>query len=605
MTLSKLNGVTWASIAKRNGVVIASISKVAGQTVPAGSSDVQNTVTIDNTGNASTLTNYQVKIAVTYAATMQADFSDLRFRDTDNTTALSFWIESYVASTSAVVWVKVPSIAGSSTKTIYMHHGDTAAAGRSSGYDTFLLFDDNYFSYPVIKKGTAGAWDSARVVGGGIGLDTLTGTYHMYYLGETADTATFKMGHATSTDLFTWTKDAGNPILSPADAWEGAGYNGGVPLTDLQGNLITYSGKYWIAYACVGTPQKNGLASADSPNGPWTKHGSNPIFSGRNDGTSWDSYGVVIFSLVKEGSTFYIFYEATSSSSSEYSIGYATSTDLLTWTRSASAILTSGGGWEASSVLDPIIRKYGSTYYLFYTGGPKTTSTSQANGYATATSITGTYTKFGSNPITPQGVSFPQVIQRGNTYFIIGDNHNLFDKTMYATNDLTKLWEWKAPTGAPVVSSAQLTLKGSTVDSVESPKTFQYKAARGRINWKGSNTKFKWWGFITGNGASDYIVLETPRTGTNLILATNNGSASTSTVEASVSNAFKIYDIMWKSGEVIVKVDGSGTVTKTTNIPSSSINHAMKNFEDTTSDLVVDWTLIREYSKPEPTTSVS
>ncbi|MCX6354291.1 MAG: DUF2341 domain-containing protein [Candidatus Aureabacteria bacterium] len=60
-------------------------------------------VTINNTGSA--LANYQVKINVTYDSDMKSDFSDLRFTDSDGTTLLNYWVESYTASTSAVAWV--------------------------------------------------------------------------------------------------------------------------------------------------------------------------------------------------------------------------------------------------------------------------------------------------------------------------------------------------------------------------------------------------------------------------------------------------------------------------------------------------------------------
>ena len=65
-------------------------------------------VTISNPGSG--LTDYQVKVDVTYDADMQPDFDDIRFVDSDDSTALSHWRESYTASTSAIFWVKVSSI---------------------------------------------------------------------------------------------------------------------------------------------------------------------------------------------------------------------------------------------------------------------------------------------------------------------------------------------------------------------------------------------------------------------------------------------------------------------------------------------------------------
>lgn len=99
-------------------------------------------ITIDNTGNASTLADYQVKLDITYDAKMNSDFSDLRFTSSDGTTELDFWVQDYAASTNATVWVEVPSIPASSIAEIYVYYGNSEATSISDGEDTFLLFDD-------------------------------------------------------------------------------------------------------------------------------------------------------------------------------------------------------------------------------------------------------------------------------------------------------------------------------------------------------------------------------------------------------------------------------------------------------------------------------
>ncbi|CAD7771773.1 Periplasmic copper-binding protein (NosD) [Candidatus Methanoperedenaceae archaeon GB37] len=94
-------------------------------------------VTIENTGGP--LTDYQVRINVTYDSDMKSDFSDLRFTDSDGS-ILPYWIEEYTEATSAVLWVKIPEIP--SQKTIYMHYGNPSATSESSIHDTFLFGDD-------------------------------------------------------------------------------------------------------------------------------------------------------------------------------------------------------------------------------------------------------------------------------------------------------------------------------------------------------------------------------------------------------------------------------------------------------------------------------
>jgi hypothetical protein len=137
-------------------------------------------VTIDNTGNANTLTDYQVKIEVAYDSDMQPGFDDLIFTDSDGVTELSYWVEEKTDSSSAIVWVKVPSLPGSSTKIIYMYYGNPAATSASNGDDTFLFFDDFAGASLDTSK-----WDNlcdgsgtATIVAGRLRLDSPAGAYN-------------------------------------------------------------------------------------------------------------------------------------------------------------------------------------------------------------------------------------------------------------------------------------------------------------------------------------------------------------------------------------------------------------------------------------------
>jgi len=93
-------------------------------------------ITIDNTANSNTLTDYQVKVVVDTASLiasgkMNSDCSDMRFADASDV-ALSYWIESGCNTTNTVVWVKVPSIPASGTTTIYMYYGNPNAVSESN-----------------------------------------------------------------------------------------------------------------------------------------------------------------------------------------------------------------------------------------------------------------------------------------------------------------------------------------------------------------------------------------------------------------------------------------------------------------------------------------
>jgi len=92
---------------------------------------------------------YQMRINVTYSSGgdincsghCQTDFDDIRFVDTDNTTVLPYWRETYVSSSYAIFWVNVSADAMADGK-ILMYYGNPSATTKSNGTNTFLFFDD-------------------------------------------------------------------------------------------------------------------------------------------------------------------------------------------------------------------------------------------------------------------------------------------------------------------------------------------------------------------------------------------------------------------------------------------------------------------------------
>lgn len=94
-------------------------------------------------------------ISVPYDSDMKNDFSDLRFTDSDKLTLIPYWVESYVQSDHAVVWVKVPLIPASSVKTIYMYYGNPQASSESNPDETFDVFI-NFTGDGVISHGGSG-----------------------------------------------------------------------------------------------------------------------------------------------------------------------------------------------------------------------------------------------------------------------------------------------------------------------------------------------------------------------------------------------------------------------------------------------------------------
>ena len=92
----------------------------------------EQAITINNTSNTSTLTNYQVSVTLNTqslisAGQMQSNCSDIRFTDSNKSTLLYAWLESGCNTTNTIIWVKIPSITASSNYIIYLYYGSTTA----------------------------------------------------------------------------------------------------------------------------------------------------------------------------------------------------------------------------------------------------------------------------------------------------------------------------------------------------------------------------------------------------------------------------------------------------------------------------------------------
>jgi len=112
-----------------------------------GSWQYRRSITINNTQNSNTLTDYQVLINVTYNSHMNSDFSDLRFtwyNSSDSSeTEIPYCIENYVSLSYAETWIKVPKIPANSYATVYVYYGNTTiVSSKSNGDSTFLFFDN-------------------------------------------------------------------------------------------------------------------------------------------------------------------------------------------------------------------------------------------------------------------------------------------------------------------------------------------------------------------------------------------------------------------------------------------------------------------------------
>jgi hypothetical protein len=97
-------------------------------------------ITVTESSGAA-LTDYQVKIDLSYEPSMLPDFGDLRFTNASGS-LLDYWLESKTDGDSATVWVEVDDIAASADTVIYMYYSNPSASSASDGASTFIFFDD-------------------------------------------------------------------------------------------------------------------------------------------------------------------------------------------------------------------------------------------------------------------------------------------------------------------------------------------------------------------------------------------------------------------------------------------------------------------------------
>jgi len=85
---------------------------------------------------------------------------------------------------------------------------------------------------------------------------------------------------------------------------------------------------------------------------------------------SWEGNEVSPNSIVVEGSTLRLYYHAGGSQLTNRRIGVATSNDGMTWTKSPNPILDLGasGAFDDNQVAEPRVLRIGGTYRMYYTG---------------------------------------------------------------------------------------------------------------------------------------------------------------------------------------------------------------------------------------------
>ena len=260
-----------------------------------------------------------------------------------------------------------------------------------------------YGANPVLIKGTSGAWDDEGVGSSCVIWDDDDNLYKMWYTGtpDNSSGATPGIGYATSPDGVDWTKYGTEPVIQAGSsgAWDDAGV--------LSPNVIKESDtsyKMWYS----GRSADGGIGNlrigyATSPDGVnWTKYGTEPVIAKGID-PDWDSRGVGVGTVIIDRGTYEIWftgYKGSGESEFESAIGYASSSNGISWTKSGSnPVLEGDSGWESNGVGAPWVTHSGRTYRLWYSG--LDTNFDTTLGYASYTSPLGPSGGGGFGPSAP------------------------------------------------------------------------------------------------------------------------------------------------------------------------------------------------------------
>jgi len=235
-----------------------------------------------------------------------------------------------------------------------------------------------YYGNPIMSSGSYPAWDAAYIASPSVVYDD--DQYHMFYNGNNPFLYNWAIGHATSSDGITWTKDSlNNPVLTAGSpgSWDDESV--------LVSSVLIYGSTFHLWYTGAQTGNiywKIGYAWSTDNGITWTKWDdpstTNPPYAESDpvldvgSPVSWDRRTVKSPHVILENDIFKMWYVGNISTYGQ-SIGYAWSHDGIEWTKDTlhNPVLTPGTSycWDVRGVDEPCVVFDGAFYHMFYMGG--------------------------------------------------------------------------------------------------------------------------------------------------------------------------------------------------------------------------------------------
>jgi predicted GH43/DUF377 family glycosyl hydrolase len=301
-----------------------------------------------------------------------------------------------------------------------------------------------YPENPVLVPGESGTWN--EVSGYPFCVLFIDGTYHMWSGGF--DGTTPRIGYFSSPDGIIWTPYAENPVLDVGGAGSWDDERVLYPYVLFDGNTF----HMWYA-GYDGSNVRIGYATS-TDKVTWIPYAGNPVM---NLGpSSWDNAGIFDPCIHFDGTTYHMWYGGSDINLVSYSIGYATSTDKVTWTKHADnpVLKADVDAWDELRVRAPDVLFDGMIYHMWYIGTTFSSGRHSQVGYATSPDGI-TWTKYVNNPVLKpsygswdsQWVGFSRVLwdSVGTQYkmWYGGGSDDVIGKLGYATapDTVTALFE--------------------------------------------------------------------------------------------------------------------------------------------------------------------
>lgn len=306
---------------------------------------------------------------------------------------------------------------------------------------------------------TTRSWDNLQVYGPAILYEKEL--YKIWYSGNDGNKR--QIGYADSPNPYNFNKSVNNPIIP----WNTIHSDDiGVEHPTI---LKQDSYKMWFNTVEANFQNFHLYYSSSTDGFTWNKF--SPLSFDLSSST-WDSLGMgapmVIFN--SQQNLYHLWYVAKGNynGSTRWRIGYATSTDGLSWTKHPAPVLESIGGWEGSDVGNPSVLFENGTYHMWYHGD---------FGIGHATSPNGTdWTRDPENPVLvptigtfdSQRVFNPYVLKINDVYYMwyTGIDNNGRWQIGLATSEPISI---PLPTSTPTITPAPTATPSFTPTPTVSP----------------------------------------------------------------------------------------------------------------------------------------